>query len=416
MNANTRYLREKRAKAHADAVQFLKAGLTSENRAGYNRAMDEVESLGREIIVAESDGRYVPPMSNENAEKRASHAFAFDKYLRGGLESMSPEERKCLESRKESREQTAGEITLTQSTGTAGGYLVPAGFADEIDVATKFFAPLMDTGNARTLKTDSGSILPFPTSDDTGNEATLIGEGGTATEQAVTFGVQNFYSFKYTSGVVIVTNELMQDSAFDIYAFLSQRFAERYGRAFEAAFTNGLGKESSQPTGFMTAVKASGQTPVIAAGSNANDGLGGSGVNTVGSQDIVALEHSVDPTYRRGARYVFHDTTLGFLKGLLDKFGRPLWTPGLSSDAPDMINGYPYVIDQAMDKLGASNSPIAFGDFSKFIIRKVSVPSVRRLVELYALQDSVGFVSFQRVDSNLVDAGTHPLGWLMNHS
>ena len=63
------------------------------------------------------------------------------------------------------------------------------------------------------------------------------------------------------------------------------------------------------------------------------------------------MEHSVDKSYRRNAKYVFHDNTLGYLKGLLDKYGRPLWTPGVAVGAPDTINGYEYVIDNAMPKL-----------------------------------------------------------------
>jgi HK97 family phage major capsid protein len=357
MYVNTSYLRERRMKAHAEAVTFLKNGLNSESRSGFNKAMTEVENLGREIEILEANGRYVPAAVNEDPESRAKHAFAFDKYLRRGMDALTAEERKTMHDRVEKRDQTAGVITLDQSTGSAGGYLVPAGFADQIDVATKFYCPIMDSGNARTLKTDSGSILPFPTSNDTGNLAELIGEGGSATEQDVAFGTQNFYSYKYNSRVVLVTNELLQDSYFDIYEHLANAFAERFGRAFEAAFTNGLGinGDPAQPTGFLTAIAASGATPVLAAGSNPNDGLGGTGVNTIGSQDLVNLEHGVDPSYRRNAKYVFNDATLGFLQGLLDRFGRPLWTPAVGANAPDMINGYEYVINQSMPKLGASN-------------------------------------------------------------
>jgi HK97 family phage major capsid protein len=415
MNANTKYLREKRKKAHADAVQFLTKGLTTENRAGYDRAMDDVETLGREIEAIESEGRYVAPVGNEDKNTRAVHAFAFDKYMRGGIDALNPEERKVINARSEKRDQTAGQITLTQSTGTAGGYLVPAGFADEIDIATKFYCPLMDSGNARTITTDSGSILPFPTSNDTGNVATLVGEGASVTEQDISFGNVNFGSYKYNSRVVKVTSELLQDSFFNIYEFLAARFAERFGRAYEAAFTTGSG--SAQPTGFLTAIAASGATPVSAAGSAGNTGGTETGATSIGSQDLVNLEHSVDPSYRRGAKYIMHDKTLGLLQGLLDKFGRPLWTPGVTANSPDMINGYPYVINQSMPQVSASNVTVAFGDWSKFLIRKVSTPTIKRLVELYAVSDdAVGFVAFQRVDSNLVDAGTHPLNVLQQHS
>jgi HK97 family phage major capsid protein len=409
-HVQSKQLREQRAKAHADAIGFLKSGLTNENRGAFDRAMDAVETLGREIQAVENGG-YVSAATGETRESRAKHMLAFDTYLRGGLESLTPEMRKTLNER---RDQLAGQITISQSQGAAGGYLVPAGFADEIDIATKYYCPLLDGGVCRVLNTDSGSILPFPTNNDTNNQASLIGEGSSTTELDVAFGNVNFYSYKYTSRLVKVSAELLQDSYFNLYAFLADRFAERFGRAFESAFTNGSG--SAQPTGFMTAIAASGATPIHANGSAANDGSLATGANSIGSQDLVNLEFSVDRSYRRNAKYVFHDNTLGFLKGLLDKYGRPLWTPGLAAGEPDKINGYAYVVDNAMPQIAPSAVTVAFGDWSKFIIRKVSTPVVKRLTELYATSDETGFVAFQRVDSNLIDAGTHPLNVLQQHS
>jgi HK97 family phage major capsid protein len=213
---------------------------------------------------------------------------------------------------------------------------------------------------------------------------------------------------------------LLQDSAFDIDAWLSQRFGERYGRGLEALFTTGTG--SGQPTGILTAIAASGATPIVAAGSSTNDGSVLTGANSIGSQDLVSLEHSVDPAYRRGAHYMFHDTTLGQIQKILDKFGRPLWQPGLSSDVPDLINGYPYVLNQSMAVNIASGGPseattVVFGDLSKFMIRKVSDMSMKRLEELYAINGQVGFLSFMRVDSNLVaNNGGRALNVLQQHS
>jgi HK97 family phage major capsid protein len=412
MSSNTKFLRERRAKAYAAAVDYLKNGLNSETRHSYDKAMDEVESLGREILTAENGG-FAPAASAESRETRTKFDFAFDKYVRFGEQSLEPEERKALATRAEKRDQTAGTQTINQSTGSAGGFLVPAGFADEIEIATKWYAPLTDV--CRTITTASGSVLPFPTSDDTGNEAALIGEASGAGQQDVAFSTVNLHAYKYTSKLVKVSSELLQDSAFNIYSYLADRFAERFGRAFEKAFTNGDG--SSKPTGILTAIAAAGAVPVTAAGSSANDGIvGNTGANSIGSQDLVNLEHSVDRSYRRGAQYMFHDNTLGKLKGMLDKYGRPLWTPGVAAGEPDKINGYAYTINNAIPQISASNVTVVFGDFSKFLIRKVGTPSVKRLVELYAVSDEVGFLAFQRVDSNLIDAGQHPLNVLQQHS
>lgn len=113
---------------------------------------------------------------------------------------------------------------------------------------------------------------------------------------------------------------------------------------------------------------------------------------------------------------MFADTTLRFLRTLLDKFGRPLWVPGVADDEPDTIAGYQYVINQSFPTIAASAVTVAFGAWSKFIARKVRDLQVLRLDERFADFGEVAYVAFSRIDSNLVDAGTHPLNVLQQHS
>jgi HK97 family phage major capsid protein len=155
---------------------------------------------------------------------------------------------------------------------------------------------------------------------------------------------------------------------------------------------------------------------VIATGSSESTGGSQTGVNSVGYSDLVNLEHFVDPSYRRNAKYMFHDLTLASLKKIIGKYGRPLWAPGIAADEPDTINGYQYVINQSMPQIAASATSVAFGDFTKFVVRSVKAVTVQRLGELYATSGQIGFLSNMRVDSQLLDAGTHPLNVLQQHS
>ena len=246
--------------------------------------------------------------------------------------------------------------------------------------------------------------------------ATIVGEAATVSEEDITASQIVFGAYKLSSGLVKASVELLQDSAFDIQNWLAQRFGERYGRGLENYFTNGTG--SSQPTGILTAIAASGATPVVAQGSAETTGGAQTGANSIGYSDLVNLEHSVDPSYRRGAKFMLHDQTLSSLQRIIDKFGRPLWVPGVAVNVPDTLIGYQYVINQSLPQIGSVSeaTTLVFGNFSKFIIRKVMDLSVQRLSELYAASGQVGFISFARVDSNLLDAGTHPLNVLQQHS
>lgn len=397
----SKQLREQRAQAHAEGVRAL----ASNNQAAYEKAMAEVDRL--KVEIDKSEGRSAATVETRGSNHK--RAFTFGKYLRG----------KQL-SEVEMRDVAEGAPMLNHiGTYTGLGFLVPTGFKDQIEQATKWFAPLMDGSVFSLLETDSGNPLPYPVSNDTAQSATIVGEGGAITEQdgaGGNLGANHIVlgAYKLSAGKIKCSLELMQDSAFDLEAWLAERFGERYGRGLEGYLTTGTG--SSQPTGLLNDVAASGAVPVSAIGSSESSGGSETGANSIGYSDLVNLEHSVDPSYRRRAKYMFHDSTLGKIKRIIDKFGRPLWAPGISVNEPDTINGYPYVINQSMPVIAPSATTVVFGDLKKFVVRKVSGISVQRLNELYAENGQVGFLSNMRVDSRLIDAGTHPVNTLQQHS
>ena len=91
----------------------------------------------------------------------------------------------------------------------------------------------------------------------------------------------------------------------------------------------------------------------------------------------------------------------------------------MSGSAPSTILGYPYAINNDMDQL-TNTSPIstrktvAFGRLDKYLIRRVKEMSVLRLSERYAEYGQVAFIGFMRADATLLDAGTHPVKYLLN--
>jgi HK97 family phage major capsid protein len=437
MSFHSKALREQRAAIAEQMNKNLVREQNSEVRAEFRRLDEKQAELLRQIQEEEtSELRSAKVTEIAERELRAGleseptreYRKAFGVYLRRGIGGMNEEGRaKMNEFRTDDKSAgqwgtvtgqtyTGGDLQGGTSSGIAGGFLVPAGFQYEIDTATKYFCPLLDGSAVRTIETAGGGLLPFPTENDTTQKAVILGDTVQDTEQGVAFGVVNFGAYKYSSKIVRVSVELMQDSAFNLESLLAQSFGVRFGRAFESDLTVGSGVAA--PKGIVTAVLASGASPVVGVGSNTNDGLGLPAYSTIGTNDLISLEHSVDPTYRRGGKYMLNDTSLKVIKQLLDKYGRPIWVPGLAVNAPDTILGYPYVINQAMASPVASTNPttMLFGDLQKYIVRKVKSMSVLRLNERYADFGQVGFISFMRIDGNLVDAGTHPINVLQQHS
>jgi len=391
-------LREQRAKLHHDLNGVLALPPSAENNEKARKLLADANDLKSQIDKLETRGLSTIP-EVIRGEKDVEQLRAFANYLRMG-------ENASLETKATLRAIAEGS-PLQPHVGTYSGigYFVPTSFSNAVEVATKWYANLL--GECGSIETGSGSPLPYPTNNDTTATASLLTENSPVSDADITASQVVFGAHKYTSGLVRASLELVDDSYFDISAFVAEAMGNRFGRKFEDVLTNGSG--SSQPTGILTAIAASGATPVIATGSNTNDGNSASlATNSIGSNDLVNLEHAVDKSYRRGAKYMMHDLTLAKFQQVLDKFGRPLFVPGISGQ-PDTLNGYPVIVNNGMPVVAASATPLAFGDFSKFKIRRVKDFQILVLRERYAEYGQIGYTGFARIDSNLVDAGTHPI-------
>lgn len=405
-------LREKRAKLVADAQALLKKGpeMSAEDRDNFDKMMDEVDRLKADIdrierLEDEQRNLEIPPTpppaqgltGDEETREQArvqAEGRAFTNWVRYGLDGLSTEDRKIIQNRRapvdpETRQQTV--------TTTGGGYLIPPGFSGRLEEALKSWGGMRRV--ATILRTGSGSPMTYPTVDDTGVAGELLAINTQAAGGDVTFGVVSFDAYKFSSKVVLVPIELLQDSAFDIDSLLVRLFARRIGSVQNTYFTTGTG--TGQPNGIVTAATlgktgASGQTTSII------------------YNDLVDLEHSVDPDYRPGAKWMMSDTMLKTLKKLVDDQSRPLWLPGVAVREPDTLMGYPYVINQDVAVPAASAKSLLFGALDKYHIREVMDISVLRLVERYADYGQVGFLAFARADGDLVDAGTHPVKYYAN--
>ena len=189
--------------------------------------------------------------------------------------------------------------------------------------------------------------------------------------------------------------ELLQDSQIDVAAFVEQRLAQRIGRITNQYFTTGTG--SAQPRGVVTAA------------STGKTGTTGQTL-TVIFDDLVDLVHSIDPAYRTGGacRWMMNDSSLKVVRKIKDSQSRPVFLPGydgLGGAMGDSLLGYPITINQDMAAMGANAKSIAFGDFSKYVIRDVMQLTLFRFEDsAYAKLGQVGFLMWHRAGGNMLDS------------
>lgn len=354
----------------------------------------EEQLIEREAKLNQRDGhrprgddREIDP--GAAATPKQERAAAYKSYLRYGLDGLSPAERKLIGPQRslgDPGEQRAQGI----ADSTAGGFLVPEGFMDELVVSLKMYGPMLDPGVTREIATTAGNLIPWPSMDDTANQGRRLTENTVVNTAQLAFGVHNLYAFKYTTDVVLVSNELLQDSAVDPEQIIRDAMAIRLGRVVNNDLTVGTG--ASMPTGIAYAAT----TPYVAASSTA-----------IGFDDMIETEHGLDPEYRKmpGVRWQFHDTTLKALRKLKDGDGQYIWQPAsVIAKAPPTILGYDYEINQAVAQIATGQKSVIFGDHQRYVVRRVKEFLVRRLNERYADLDQVGFIGFGRYDGALVDA------------
>ena len=188
--------------------------------------------------------------------------------------------------------------------------------------------------------------------------------------------------------MIKVSEELLNDSVFDLKNYISREFARRIGAKEEEAFFTGDG--SGKPLG------------ILAATGGAETGITAASATAITADELIDLFYSLKAPYRRNAVWVLNDSTIKAIRKLKDNNGQYLWQPSLTAGTPDTILGRPVRTSAYMPAIAASAKTIAFGDFSYYWIADRQGRSFKRLNELYAANGQVGFRASQRVDGKLI--------------
>lgn len=368
--------------------------------AQIKRHNDAMNAIGASIVdgggISDDDRNQftrTPGAHSNQQENRALRA-----YLAGGMANMVQEDVQRMRARQVGDIANAMRLpqaAMSTTTPAEGGYTVATEYFRQLTEAMKAFGGIRAVANI--IQTGTGAQLNFPTADATSEEGEIVGQNAAVTLGETSFGNTSLDVYKYSSKKIAVPFELIQDSMFDIEGYINNLLALRIGRITAKHMTIGTG--TGQPCGIVTAaaagkIGATGQT------------------TTVTYDDLVDLEHSVDPIYRStpGVGFMMHDDTLKAVRKVKDQDGRPVFVPGYESSnpggAPDRLLGRPIYISQEMDKMAASKKSILFGDYKRYIIREVMDLTLFRMADSnFILNGQIGFVAFNRQGGNLVDVG-----------
>ena len=378
-------LREKRANLWNEAKAFLESRrgedgmISAEDNATYEKMEADVVALGKEIERLERikalDREFDMPTSTplvgspgsvDHRQGRASDEYkkAFWNLMRG---KSVREARNALQ---------IGELS-------EGGYTVPDSFEHQL------IDGLQDENIMRPLvhviTTGSGEHkIPIVASHGSG---AWIEEEQQIPESDDAFTQVSLSAHKFAT-MIRISRELLNDSAFDMAAYIAHEFVRRAGAAEEEAIISGDG--SHKPLGLLHNTLGAGV------------GVTAASATAITADELIDLQHSIKSGYRRKACWIMNDATIKTIRKLKDGQGQYIWQPGIKEGAPDMLFNQKVLMSNYMPLPEAGKKVILYGDYSYYWLADREGRTLERLNELYAVTDQVGFKLTERLDGRLI--------------
>lgn len=409
-----RRLHEQRATCHSAMLKLSEAAekeerdFTAEEQQEYDRQVEDFQTLEtranraeaefeRELAVQKSLTNPIEKRIGADDDDVPSSYKEYQEQRSGTRTSETPEFRSAMWRYLsvnalpdlDVEEQRA----LSKGTNSAGGYTVPVKFEQELMTILRWQGSVASL--AREMVTDAGETIQLPNVSAHGTGAWLA-EAATYTPSDETFTQPSLSAYK-ASSKVIVSEELIQDSGFDLQAYLAEELGARLGVLENTAFIKGDG--SGKPTGLLTS--SAGTASNLTTDTTAPTGSSTTFTYTDLVNGMFALPHQ----YRRNASFIVADGAVKNLYLMIDSQNRPLWNVNVAGTGPDTFLGKSIYADPDMPAPAAGKVSILFGDWNRaYRIRRVRGIGLQRQSELHSDQGQIGFRAFERVDGKVVQA------------
>ena len=372
-----------KAKAFLDEHEGENGLMSAEDTEEYERMEQEVADMGHAIerleraaqldkemnetagpVLAGQPERPAPAADTKRGTASDAYKKAFWNSIRG---RVNYDVRNALQ---------VGELT-------EGGYTVPDEFEHQLIEALQ--EENIMRGLVHVISTSSGD-RKIPLVTNYGN-ASWIEEEQQIPESDVGFGQITLGAHKLATAIRI-SQELLNDSAFDLASFIAHEFQRRAGAAEEEAIISGDG--SHKPIGLLHDTLG------------AEVGVTTASATAITADELIDLQHSLKSGYRRKASFIMNDAAIKAIRKLKDGMGQYLWQPSIREGVPDTILNTRVYMSNYMPLVEAGKKVILYGDYSYYWLADRAGRTLQRLNELYALTDQVGFKLTERLDGRLI--------------
>ena len=316
----------------------------------------------------------------------------FDKMEGQALEKEGlpkDEERKCgdkeeraLEEEKEFEAYIRGQVNLRASNLTpavgSGQVLIPTTIANRIIKQVYDLCPILE----RSTKYNVKGKLEIPYYDESTQSITV----DWATEfQDLESNVGKFTNITltgYLAGALsLISRSLINNSQFDVVAFIVDRMAYDISRFIENALLNGSGDVAGLST-VSNIVTANSETALTA-------------------DELIAVQGKVKDVFQGNAIWIMNENTRTQIRKLKSSTGSYLLNEvyDLSSPFKSTLLGKPVYVSDNMPELEAGKIAVYYGDMSGLATKFSEDINIEVLREKYATQHAYGIVGWLEFDS-----------------
>ena len=317
---------------------------------------------------------WVQEQMGENLKNEARFMTdTFVKWLRSPSDDMfwktaSPDEVKAMQ----------------EDTDAEGGFFVPEQFINQV---------VHDTGVPGSQLRPLCTVIRVASKD--GYIPTMASATWAAIAEEAAFGEstpvvgQVAFSIEKSGGSVKVSRELLDDSAINLPALLSQIFQEAAGQFEDVGIISG--NNTTQYAGIMSDASVAFYTMANA-------------TSVVGA-DLIGTYYALNAQHRANASWVMKSSIAALVNSIAITAAGVHSIPSLTAAPADFILGKQAVLTDVVSGLGGnitSTEKIAiFGDFRKYYIFDRVGFTIRRNDDLYMANDQVGFFATRRGDGQV---------------
>ena len=306
------------------------------------------------------------------------------------VEKEVEEERKCKETRALEEEKAfesyvRGIVINNRANNLTfgdNGAVVPETIANRIIKKVYDICPILEKSSKYNVK----GTFDIPYYDESTTSITVAYQNEFS---ALSSNVGEFTSISLTGylagALTLISRSLINNSNFDIIAFIIDEMAYHIAMFIEGELLNGT---NGKVTGL----------------SDLTNKLQLTSASAITSDDLVDLQAKVKDVFQDNAIWIMSTATRTAIRSLKDEMGRYLLQDDISLPFGKSLLGKPVYVSDNMPEIGAGNTVIYYGDMKGLATKFSEDINIEVLREKYADQHAVGVVGWLEFDSKVENA------------